>query len=53
VEKKQTDGDGLLSMIVVSCYKPFKIIIFGRMALLIDIWQVLLDNFVACDGTDW
>jgi hypothetical protein len=42
VEKKRAEGDGLLRMIVVSCYKPFELIIFERMALLIDLWRVLL-----------
>ncbi|KAI0047960.1 MFS general substrate transporter [Auriscalpium vulgare] len=30
----------LASMIIVSCYKPFQLVIFDRMALLIDLWQV-------------
>ncbi|EIN05659.1 MFS general substrate transporter [Punctularia strigosozonata HHB-11173 SS5] len=41
-ERKRAEGASLFHMILVSCYKPFELILFERMALLIDLWCALI-----------
>ncbi|KAI0040027.1 MFS general substrate transporter [Auriscalpium vulgare] len=42
----EKQNSSLASMIIVSCYKPFQLVLFDRMALLIDLWNSLLSGIL-------
>ncbi|KAH8108393.1 MFS transporter [Phellopilus nigrolimitatus] len=38
----EVENKGLLHAITVSCYKPFELLLFDRMALMLDLWNALV-----------
>ncbi|KAI5117818.1 hypothetical protein M0805_004948 [Coniferiporia weirii] len=38
----EVEQKGLLHAITVSCYKPFELLLFDRMSLLLDLWNALV-----------